>query len=185
MNPVTPGTFTPRPSRLTTLRTCCFRFASPDDRVRLATERNSPARYSKRTAQPLRAVPYYPYNVSGSLNSLSRVLFTFPSRYSFAIGLSTYLALEVDASHIPDPSPGAGTLEPTRAFLGYPYGAITLYGMSFQTTSGFQGRALPLKEELAQTPHPRLLSQPRSVCAVRCSLAVTNRIPVGFFSSGY
>ncbi len=70
-------------------------------RIILATIINSLARYSKRTLQLRKAVAFYAYQVSGSLHSLLRVLCNVPSRYSFAIGLSEYLGLEVDASQIP------------------------------------------------------------------------------------
>jgi hypothetical protein len=67
-------------------------------RLILATKIHSLARYSKRTVEHLSALPHYHYKVSDSLNSLLRVLFNFPSRYYFAIGLMSYLGLEVDAS---------------------------------------------------------------------------------------
>ncbi len=71
--------------------------------------RHSLAHYSQRTLTLLEALEDYPYMVSGSLNSLSRVLFNFPSRYLYAIGLSTCLRLEVDASHLPAPFPRDST----------------------------------------------------------------------------
>ena len=74
----------------TTLLMNCEFVGFPADslcKVILATQIHSLARYSKRTVQFLRTVPFYYYQVSGSLNSLLGVLFNFPSRYSFAIGL--------------------------------------------------------------------------------------------------
>jgi hypothetical protein len=59
----------------------------PSFRVMLATQVNSLARYSKRTTEHLSALPFHNYQVSGSFNSLSRVLFNFPSRYYYSIGL--------------------------------------------------------------------------------------------------
>lgn len=40
------------------------------------------------------------YLVSGSFHPPIGVLFSFPSRYFYAIGLEVYLELGVDASHI-------------------------------------------------------------------------------------
>ena len=109
--------------------------------VSLATQVHSLASYSKLTAQSRRTVSLDTYKVSGSFNSLSWVLFNFPSRYSFAIGLKTYLGLEVDASQFLAPFPRNNTLDTnTRILLGCHYGAITLYGASFQRTLRFQAR---------------------------------------------
>ena len=102
---------------------------------------HSLARYSKRTTQLRKAVPLYTYKVSGSFNSLSRVLFNFPSRYSYAIGLETYLGLEVDASLLPAPFPRNSTQDTSaRILLGYRYRAVTVYGPPFQESSRFQAR---------------------------------------------
>ena len=48
----------------------------------------------------LKAISGYHYLVSGSFHPPIGVLFSFPSRYFFAIGLEMYLELGVDASHI-------------------------------------------------------------------------------------
>ena len=101
----------------------------------LATKIHSLARYSKRTIELLRALSYYNYKVSGSFNSLLRVLFNVPSRYIFAIGLSEYLGLEVDASRIHVQYPVNVTLELVHNVFFFQYGAITLLGRSFQITS--------------------------------------------------
>lgn len=84
--------------------------AAPPWRVSLATHRNSPARFSTRTLQPLRAATYFHLLFSGSFDSLLRVLFSIPSRYSYAIGLGKYLGFEVTDSDI-------HTRIPTRATL--------------------------------------------------------------------
>lgn len=74
-------------------------FAPPRPRrAKLATEGNSPARFSERMAQLLGAVPYYNPLFSGSFHSLVWELFSIPSRYLYAIGLILYLRLEIDAS---------------------------------------------------------------------------------------
>ena len=88
-----------------------------------------------------RAASHFRYQVSGSLHFLQRVLFNFPSQYLYAIGLKEYLRLEVDASHIPIWYPANGTQEHTKAFPSYPYVTITLYGLTFQNSSGSRDRA--------------------------------------------
>ena len=86
-------------------------------RVNLATQMHSLARYSKRTTQIRRSVPFDVYEVSGSFDSLSKVLFNFPSRYLYAIGLETYLWLEVSTSQLPAPFPGSSTQDTSTACL--------------------------------------------------------------------
>ena len=107
------GIFIPSISLLAQI---CFRSDYLSKTVSLATQINSLIRYSKRTIQLLRAVSYYNHQVSGSFYSLSRVLFNFPSQYLFAIGLSKYLELEVDASHLPAQFPMSCTLEIASSF---------------------------------------------------------------------
>ena len=48
----------------------------------------------------LRATSGHHYLVSGTFHPPIGVLFSFPSRYFYSIGLETYLELGVDASHI-------------------------------------------------------------------------------------
>lgn len=87
-------------------------FATPSLlQVKLATELHSLARYSKRTMhrQSIAEASHYQYLVSESFHSLLWVLFSFPSRYSFAIGLLACLALEVDAPYLPASYPRGGT----------------------------------------------------------------------------
>ena len=75
------------------------------------------------------------------MNSRSGVLFNFPSRYLYSIGLETYLGLEVDAPRIPAPFPRDGTLDThARNLLRCRYGAVTLYRMPFQATLRFPAR---------------------------------------------
>ena len=83
----------------------------PPFRVLLATMTHSRARYSKRTAHDLVSrVPHYNFSVSRSFHSLSWVLFSFRSRYSFAIGLIEYLGFAVDACGLRAPCPRRPTL---------------------------------------------------------------------------
>lgn len=63
------------------------------------------------------------------------VLFSFPSRYYYAIGFRTYLELGVSVSHIHARYPTRTTLECTPTLQIYSYGTITLSGVLFQETS--------------------------------------------------
>ena len=110
------------------------------NKIILATQVNSLARYSKRTVQLLRAVPHYSYQVSGSFNFRLRVLFNIPSWYYFAIGLKLYLRLEVDASYIPIQYPMNSTQDTAQILLSYLYEAITLFSLPFQESSSFLKR---------------------------------------------
>ena len=73
--------------------------------------------------------------VSGSFHTPPGVLFSFPSRYLSAIGLGTYLALEVGDSQLPTAVSSRGTLLLGPSPLDLAYGAFTLYGGPFQATS--------------------------------------------------
>jgi hypothetical protein len=96
---------------------------------------HSLARYSKRTAELLRALPDHNYQVSGAFYFLLRVLFNVPSRYSFSIGLETYLELEVNVSQVRTQYPVCTTQELPWVFLESSYGIITLYDPPFQASS--------------------------------------------------
>lgn len=63
------------------------------------------------------------------------MLFSFPSRYLYAIGLETYLGLEVDDPHLLRAMPSPFTLESVQFSLVLIYGTITLLGRAFQLTS--------------------------------------------------
>ena len=126
---------------------------------------------------PFRAAHAYSRLVSGSFHPPSGVLFSFPSPYWFAIGLGTYLALEVGAPLLPAPKSRYGTLglrpSPSR---------ITPTGLS----PSLAGRSRPLRLLLggggrAPQPHiPPDSSPGGSVWAVPLSLAATQGIPVWF-----
>ena len=61
------------------------------------------------------------------------VLFTFPSRYWFAIGGQEYLALEGGPPRFPQSFTCSGVLGiPMRSLCDVPYRAITVSGPSFQ-----------------------------------------------------
>jgi hypothetical protein len=93
---------TPRENTTRLIQHCALvAFATPPLlKIRLATQRNSPARFSKRMMQRRSAASYYRLLVSGSFHSLLWELFSFPSRYSFAIGLERYLGLAHAVSYL-------------------------------------------------------------------------------------
>lgn len=92
----------------------------PPSGVNLAVDQNSLARFSKRTMGRrsalrllrLHAPSAYNCLVSGSFHLPSGVLCNFRSRYYCAIGLGSYLELEVPASHLPARYPTHGTRDP-------------------------------------------------------------------------
>ena len=119
-----------------TLRPCRFPYAFPDERVRLAKQVHSLARFSKRTTEhrlpvvptvPSRAgrfrqdlscpVAPSPPDFKPYCTSLLRVLFSVRSRYLFAIGLEECLALTGDACRIHEGFPTPATPEPAHAVL--------------------------------------------------------------------
>jgi hypothetical protein len=125
------------------LRPCRFPYAFPDDRVRLAKQTHSLARFSKRTTEhrlpvvstaasrPGRfsqdlscPVALSPPEFKPYCTSLLRVLFSVRSRYLFAIGLGECLALAVDACHIHEGFPTPATPALTHAVL------VALTGLS-------------------------------------------------------
>jgi hypothetical protein len=73
--------------------------------------------------------------VSGSFNSPSGVLFTFPSRYLYTIGRQRVFSLGRWSSRIPAGFPvSRGTRELLSGSLHvFVYGTITLFGRTFQT----------------------------------------------------
>ena len=115
---------TPRELTLRLVQHCALiAFASPlPCRDKLATEGNSPARFSERMAQLLGAVPYYNLLFSRSFHSLLWELFSIPSRYLYAIGLGKYLELDITVTHI-----RARILTHTTLFPNQPH-AILLRG---------------------------------------------------------
>ena len=74
--------------------------------------------------------------VSALFHSPLGVLFTFPSRYWYAIGDQGYLALESGLPDFPQDSTCPMVLRVnSRSLASFVYGAITLYGSPFQAHS--------------------------------------------------
>ena len=110
---------------------------------------------------------------------LFKVLFTFPSRYWFAIGLSGVFSL---AGWSPRIQTGFHVSRPTQDTAGLRqkvmYGIITLFDISFRIFPFFCRLAIlrSYNPDIAETI---------SVWAVARSLATTCAITFVFFSSGY
>ena len=115
-------------------------------------------------------------------DSLFKVLFIFPSRYLFAIGLSPVFSLgrnlPPDWGCIPK-QPDSSTAPRGAAGSG-PDGALTLPGAPFQGT-----RARSVAEDASPDYNSRGAAPRFSSWAGPGSLAVTRGILVSFFSSAY
>ena len=114
----------------------CFRCAFAY-RLKLAANRNSLTHYTKGTPsrhQHLRAKAAPTacrHPVSGLFHSPLGVLFTFPSRYLFAIGHQGVFRLGGWSPHV---QTGFHVSRPTQGLSAlYVYGAITRFGRTFQT----------------------------------------------------
>ena len=105
-------------------------------RLKLAANRNSLTHYTKGTpsrycpcGRPLRLLVGIRFQVS--FTPLIGVLFTFPSRYLFAIGHQGVFRLGGWSPHL---RTGFHVPRPTQGSTGlYAYGAVTRYGRTFQT----------------------------------------------------
>jgi hypothetical protein len=129
-----------------------------------------------RTRRPFR------YKVSGSFDSLSKVLFNCPSRYLFAIGLTPLFSL---GWNIPPTSDCTlkqpySTVPPIDPNILTNYRTVTFYGPAFQLNSS--ARTLSLDGLIPHMSLKRLVSRD-SGWAMPLSLAATNGISVDFFSS--
>ena len=106
-------------------------------RLKLAANGNSLTHYTKGTPSPhphsrvLEAPTACRHPVSGLFHSPLGVLFTFPSRYLFAIGHQGVFRLGGWSPHV---QTGFHVSRLTQGSTGlYAYGAITRYGRTFQT----------------------------------------------------
>ncbi len=107
--------------------------------------------------------------VSCTLHPSSEVLFNFPSRYYYAIGLEKYLALDATFTHIHCPLPRTITQNMIRSSLLPPTGVSpSLPELSRSLWFGFKDRNIIIK-----TPHLYYVTIADSVWAVSISLAAT------------
>src|SRR6476620_8343803 len=107
--------------------------------------RNSSAHSSKGTPSGYRSAEAEPATPSDCLwargfrycfTPLIGVLFTFPSRYSFAIGRQEYLALDGGPPGFPHERPSTWySGGRSRRSVVFAYGALTLFGLPFQGSS--------------------------------------------------
>lgn len=135
------------------MRACRFRCGSEPFALSLATRQNSLVRFSTRTTgrcstrlrglRRFHALAVCNRLVSGPFHLPSGVLCSFRSRYYCAIGLESYLGLDVGGTQF------ARDIRPTLLRIpgithaSFPYAAITLYGAPFQGTSGPTCRVCP------------------------------------------
>src|SRR5512136_1840461 len=115
------------------------------------------------------------YQFQALLTTFSGLLFSFRSRYYFAIGFKVYLALEVDDPLIHARIPTRITRDTTWACL------LLRTGLSPSVVC--RSRQLPLHIQVRTVGYDTTSPLRDSVCALSCSLAVTNDISVDFSSS--
>ena len=134
-----------------------------------------------RTLRPFHAISGYNRLVSGSLHPPSGVLFSFQSPYYCAIGLGTYLGLEVSASHIHARYPTHATRDPPNSLSDLPLRGYHPLRHHFPEDFTSVSEAMPR----SPTPHLLHVSMQDSVCPVPLSIAFTHGISIDFFSCGY
>ena len=133
--------------------------------------------HKPRRTYSLQSLP--PQQFQALFNSLFKVLFIFPSRYLFAIGLSPVFSLRRDLPPILGciPKQPDSWKAPRGAAKRRPDGVLTLSDAGFHQTWG------PAATEGASIDYnsPKRFSS----WAIPVSLAVTRGILVSFFSSAY
>ena len=163
---------------------------SADQSVQISKPANEP--HNKYPQQPTVSLnlpantckfcPLTPERFHVLLNSLFKVLFNFPSRYLFAIGLSPVFSL--GRSLPPDlgciPKQPDSLTAPRGATGSGPDGALTLPGVPFQRTW-----ARSVAEDASPDYNSGGEAARFSSWAAPGSLAVTRGILVSFFSSAY
>ena len=128
----------------------------------------------------LQALPFQQFHVL--FNSLSKVLFIFRSLYLCAIGLWPIFSFRWNLPPILSCIPKQ--LDSSKELH---------MGEGSQSRTGFSPSMTSCSKELRPVPHPKHLLQITTrtlearfqIWAVAASLAVTEAIPVGFFSSAY
>jgi hypothetical protein len=146
-------------------------------------------RHPKRQPEPpqatSRAPPFTTTQFHVLLNSLFKVLFNFPSRYLFAIGLGVIFSLTWSLPRTLSCTPKQlDSGEKVSAKHQPPYGPITLYGPWPQSRWTWTGRRNARR--LSRTPHSTRPRWPAVRCwALPVSFAITKGITVVFFSSAY
>ena len=123
--------------------------------------------------------------ISGTFNPLSKVLFIFPSRYLFAIGLEVIFSLTRSLPRTLSCTPKQlDSREGVGATQRPPNGPFTLYGPWPQSRWTWTG--CRVARRLSRTPHSARPKWPAVRCwALPVSFAITRGITVVFFSSAY
>lgn len=127
----------------------------------------------------LRLYPFTSKRFHALLNSLFKVLFNFPSRYLFTIGLVVIFSLRWSLP----PTLGC-TLKQPDSIESHTASLVIVTGLPPST--GSQSRELTIitpTERLSLTLQVPRRSQGIQRWALSCSLAVTKEILVSFFSS--
>lgn len=143
---------------------------------------HSLARYSKRTVHARRRVPHHNYQVSGSFNSLLRVLFNVPSRYWFRY--RTWVIFRV-----------GGWCPPYSYLISKRYYSRTRLNLFSSSATGLSPFIASFSKDIRltkgrsndglKTPHFHYVSITDSVCLVLLSVALTYSISFDFFSCWY
>ena len=124
------------------------------------------------------------YLVSGTFHPPIGVLFSFPSRYFYSIGLETYLELGVDASHIQTRYPTDPTQEKN---IHKPLHQIST-GLSPSTVLKFQIN-FNLKQKGSTinlyTTSPTIYKAGFSLLLIRFRSPLLTKSHIAFFSSTY
>ena len=120
--------------------------------------------------------------ISGTFNSLSKVLFIFPSRYLFAIGLVQIFSFMWNLPHILRSTPNerdSTKVHRTWKHRRANYGTLTLSDVLFQETSPRAFTGNTSQDYNSDIPESIWFS----LWAAPCSFAITKGIIVIFFSS--
>ena len=144
-----------------------------------------PRRQPEPWATTSRTPPFATTQFHVLLNSLFKVLFNFPSRYLFAIGLGVLFSLMWSLPHTLSCTPKQlDSREKVSTARRPPYGPITLYGPWPQSRWTWTGRHTVRR--LSRTLHAARLQKSAVQCwALPGSFAITRGITVVFFSSAY
>ena len=139
---------------------------------------------SFRRIHSLRATSGHHYLVSGTFHPPIGVLFSFPSRYFYSIGLETYLELGVDASHIHAQYPMDTTQEKIihKTSKKHIYGTITLYGSKIPNRIQFTQKSLKVS---LHTTSPRKSLSGIQFVLYRFRSPLLTISHIAFFSSTY
>ena len=196
---VTPGAFTPGPWPLSGLRASRFRsgfvtLTSPQRQTPwpvIQDGRHDPAYHpSRRALRPSPSGRSIPFEPCPPIATQFQALFTplpgyfsaFPRGTASAIGLGTYLGLEVGTPSFPCHIQGAVLRIP-------PLVSCTLAPTGLSPSMARRSRRVRLRVRGIgggpTTPHPQWVSPPGSVCPLPPSLAGTEGIAIAFSSCPY